>query len=90
MPPPASHGRHGRGRTADLPIFSSLDSSSLNTVNVRDLHHNIDLNTNERRRTQANETKDETNWLPWRERYHQHEVGDGGAPPDLVAPAIVL
>jgi hypothetical protein len=37
--------------TADLPIFRSLDNSSPNTVNVRDLRRRINPNTNERRRT---------------------------------------
>ena len=50
----------GRGRTADLPIFRSLDNSSPNITQVRDLHFFIDLNADERRRTYADETKDET------------------------------
>jgi hypothetical protein len=41
----------GRGRTDDLPILRSRDNSSWNTVHVRDLHHRVDLNTDERRRT---------------------------------------
>ena len=42
-------GGQGRGRTADLPIFRTRDNSSPNTVNVRDLHRCIDLNTDERK-----------------------------------------
>src|SRR5918998_5817920 len=44
--------------------FRSLDDSSPNIAHVRDLHRRIDLNTNERRRTHADETKDETTLLP--------------------------
>jgi hypothetical protein len=36
-------GGQGRGRTADLPIFRSLDNSSPITVNVRDLHRRIEF-----------------------------------------------
>ncbi|MDT7791662.1 MAG: hypothetical protein QOD59_1098, partial [Mycobacterium sp.] len=49
-----------RGRTADLPIFRSRDNSSPSHVNVRNLHRRIDPNADERGRTHANETKDET------------------------------
>jgi hypothetical protein len=35
----------------DLPIFRSLDVSSPNTVNVRDLHRCIESNAAERGRT---------------------------------------
>jgi hypothetical protein len=38
----------GRGRAADLPIFRSLDNSSLNNAHVRRLHR-IDPNINGRR-----------------------------------------
>jgi hypothetical protein len=44
--------------------FRSLDDSSPNIVNVRDLHRRIDPNTNERRRTHMDETKDETTIRP--------------------------
>jgi hypothetical protein len=46
-----SRGGQGRGRTAVLPIFRSLDNSSPSNAHVRDLHRRIDLNINERRRT---------------------------------------
>jgi len=38
-------GDQQRGRTADLPIFRTRDNSSPKTVNVRDLHGCIDLET---------------------------------------------
>lgn len=44
----------------DLSIFRTRDNGSPNTVDVRDLHRCIDTNTDERRRAQTDETKDET------------------------------
>lgn len=43
----------GRGRTADVPIFRTRDSSSLNTVDVRDLRSRIDPNTDARAQERA-------------------------------------
>ena len=60
LPPSTPGGRRPRypdgcsaspAETIDLPIFRSWDNSSQNTVNVRDLHDPIDLDTDERGRT---------------------------------------
>jgi hypothetical protein len=53
-----------RHRTVDLPILRTRDNGSPNNAHVRNLHFCIDSNVDEIRRTQTDETKDETTTHP--------------------------
>ena len=50
--------------SSDLLIFRTKNNSSSDNAHIRDLQRHIDPNTDERRRTQTDETKDETTIAP--------------------------
>jgi hypothetical protein len=69
-------------RTVGLPIFRARDNNSPNTIYVRELRRRVESKVDERRRTLANETKDESTKPPlYRKTYARVLPSPGGIEP---------